>query len=112
MVRHTPEDTVAAQRNALLAGPGEHVVHDGVIYLAFLPFNDVPFEIGFWDAGVEMADEDLFPFSDVFLRVASRKDAAGQGRAEPELMAHLFHGDLGARRSPDHQRSHPVLGDG
>src|ERR1035437_471700 len=46
MVRHTPENAVAAQRNALLGGPGEHVVDDAVIHLVFLPFHDVPLEVG------------------------------------------------------------------
>src|ERR1035438_6360614 len=112
MVRHTPENTVAAQRNAFLFGPGEHVVHHAVIHLAFLPFHDVPLEIGFGNAGVEVADEDLLPFGDVFRGGAPREGAAGQRGAEPELMAHLFHADFGTGGGKDHQRSHAVFGDG
>src|ERR1039458_8312651 len=87
LLGYAPESAVAAQRNAFLLGPGEHVVHHGVIHLAFFPFHHVPLEVGFRDAGVEVAGKYLLPFGDVFRSATPRKDAAGQRGAEPELMA-------------------------
>ena len=111
VVRHAPENAVAAQRDALFVGPGEHAVDDRVVDLAALPLHVVPFERGLDDARIEMAGEDLFPLGDVVGAGPAGENPGGHCRTEPELVTHLLDADFRAGGRVDHQVAHPVTGD-